>query len=106
MTPYQFFLKHAGFSYGPGETREQGRRRCAKALAKAEREATNARLSFCWEYEQHIDSSDWSDEEPAYRQWYCLCRNADGDVVASLGCIDFGRDGTPWRDPYGRVVEA
>jgi len=36
MTPYNFFLKHAGYSYNPQtETKEQGRRRCAKALVQA-----------------------------------------------------------------------
>ena len=40
MNSYQFFLKHAGYSYNPKtETLMQGRIRSARALAKAEREA-------------------------------------------------------------------
>jgi hypothetical protein len=33
MTPTEFFYKHAGYSYGHGETPEQGRMRCAAELA-------------------------------------------------------------------------
>ncbi|MDE2097386.1 MAG: hypothetical protein KGL39_09095 [Patescibacteria group bacterium] len=33
-----FFLEHAGYSYDPAvETKEQGRKRCARDLARAER---------------------------------------------------------------------
>lgn len=105
MTPYHFFLKHGGYCYGPGETPEQGRRRCAKAMAKAESEGRDAGLSFEWRIDD-VDSSEWSDEDPAYEQWACICLNAEGEAIASLGCIDFGRDGTPWSDPYRSVVEA
>lgn len=107
MTPYQFFLRHAGFSYDPKtETADAGRRRNARDLANAERRASAAGMSFGWSIDPDIDSSEWCDDPPAYDQWVCVCRDAVGDSVASLGGIDFGRDGSPYSDPYRRVVEA
>jgi hypothetical protein len=107
-TPESFFWKHAGYSYNPtaGETPEQGRRACAVALAAAERAGSDAGLSFDWMIDPDVDSSDWSDDPEPWRQWVCLCRDMDGAVVASLGAIDFGRDGEPLGSDYRRVVEA
>lgn len=112
VTSYRFFFAHAGYSYGPGETPEQGRRRCAFELAKAERRASEAGWSFAWMVDPHMDSSDW-DERPraiakadAYALWGCIARDQDGEARASLWGIDFGRDGEPWGSPYRRVVEA
>lgn len=102
----RFFFTHASFSYFPGkETPTDGRLRCARELAAAERNGRVAGLSFEWHVDD-VDSSEWSDEKPAYVQWACICHDAEGEAVASLGCIDFGRDGEPWSDPYRRVVEA
>lgn len=107
MTPYQFFLRNAGFSYDPKtETADDGRRRHARDLANAERRGARAELSFGWSIDPDNDSSEWCDEPPAYEQWACVCRDANGIAVASLGGIDFGRDGLPYSDPYRRVVEA
>jgi hypothetical protein len=110
LTPYAqavaFFHEHAGWSYTPGkETEAQGRMRCARSLAKAESVARNVGLSFDWEQDE-CDSSEWSDERPAWAQWVCACRGQDGKILDSLGAIDFGRDGQPWGQPYKRVVEA
>ncbi len=106
MTPYQFFLRHAGFSYDPKtETADAGRRRCARDLANAEKRGY-AGVSFAWLIDPDTDSSEWCDEPPAYDQWVCVCRDPNGNVLASLGGIDFGRDGSPYSDPYRRVVEA
>lgn len=106
MNAYQFFLSNAGYSVAEGENKRAGQVRCARALAKAEREGRDAGLSFQWEIDPQIDSSNWSDEEPAYEQWVCTCYNAAGLMVASLGGIDFGRDGSPYGNVYKRVVEA
>lgn len=106
MNAYQFFLSNAGYSYGQGENKRAGQVRCARALAKAEREGRDAGLSFQWEIDPQTTSADWSDEEPAYEQWVCSCHDASGLVVAVLGGIDFGRDGSPFGDAYKRVVEA
>lgn len=107
VTAYQFFLTHAGYSYDPKtQTPLQGRKECAKLLAQAKRRASDAGCLFTWAIGRNIDSSDWSDEEPPYSLWECLARDAEGQVFASLGGIDFGRDGEPWDSPYRRVVEA
>lgn len=106
LTPYHFFLKHAGYSYGNGETKQQERIRCARALAKNERAASKGGFTYVWSVDPHTDSSDFSDESPAWSLWQCCMLNADGRIVNSLHAIDFGRDGEPWGDPYQRVVEA
>ena len=112
-TAYHFFLKHAGFSYGNGETKLQGRQRCAKQLSKVERAAHEAGFTFEWSIDPHSTSADWIDNNEdggrnrdPWQTWQCCMRNADGRIVNSLHSIDFGRDGRPWGDPYRRVVEA
>jgi len=46
----QFFYDHAGYSWKPSaETREQGRKRCAEMLAKAERYAADNSLIYEWQ---------------------------------------------------------
>jgi len=102
----RFFYVHAGWSYGPGETPDEGRQRCARELAIAERKARAAGLSFDWEVDPEGTSADWSDERPEWEQYMCTAYDANGDAVAYLGAVDFGRDGSPHSDPYRRVVEA
>lgn len=106
MTAYHFFLANAGYSYDPSrETPIQGRRRCAKQYAEAEKAGREAGLSFEWTQDD-ITSAEFTDEEPSWLLWVCRCHNADGEIVESLAGIDFGRDGGPWGDSYRRVVEA
>lgn len=103
----RFFFEHAGYAYYPNkETPEQGRTRGALALADAEAWAKAAGYRFEWYRDPDIDSSDFSDESPAWQLWECAMLAMDGEVVQSLGGIDLGRDGKPSSDPYGRVVEA
>lgn len=107
MTPVSFFYAHAGYSYRPDtETPSQGRRRCARELARAERLGSAAGLSFTWSYDPDIDSSDFDDSADPWPLWQCECFNEDGGMAAYLGGIDLGRDGIPHGDPYRRVVEA
>jgi hypothetical protein len=107
QTPEQFFYEHAGYSYDPKkETPKQGRQRGAKALARAEAKASRLGYSFEWEIDQISDSSDFSNERPAYELYFCRMRDQKGQTLDTLGGIDFGRDGSPWGDPYRRVVEA
>ena len=102
----EFFYEFAGVSYHPAtETPEQGRKNGAVALATAEASASRLGYSFHWDLDE-LDSTEWSDESPAWSQWQCLARNLSGEVIGSLGCVDFGRNGDPWSDPYRRVVEA
>lgn len=113
-TAEQFFYREAGYSYDPKkETKAQGRRRCARILADAERRASEAGISFQWEIDMGASSADWiADDEDGGRNkdpwavWECVARDGSGKVIASLCGIDFGRDGEPWGDPYRRVVEA
>lgn len=105
-TPYHFFLSQAGYSYDPKtETPMQGRIRCAQLLAAAEKTAKEQNVSFRWEVGD-MDSSEFSDETPAWQLWSVVAYKEDGTVFASLGGVDFGRDGEPWGQPYKRVVEA
>lgn len=103
MSDEEFFYAHAGYSYDPKrETPEQGRRRCAKALARAEDYAQSLGWTFKWDHEPDADLS-WMDEEERAKPHEVLCcvlRDASGDVRASLGnIVDADRN-------YGRVVEA
>lgn len=121
LNPYKFFLKHAGYSYDPKtETCMQGRVRCARNLARAEREARDGGFYYHWEIDPDCLSSDWvMDNEDGgkncnpWRTWRCAMfkadnqeNNARGGCVGSLHGIDFGRNGEPWGQPYKRVVEA
>lgn len=105
-TPYIFFFTQAGYSYNTakGETRNQGRIRCAQELVKAE-DWAKLHLSFEWNRDD-TTSAEFSDERPAWGLWLCTARGINGDIVQSLSGIDFGRDGEPWGHPYKRVVEA
>ncbi len=110
MTKYQqaveFFKANAGFSYVPGtETKAQGKLRCARELAKAEKRHNEFDIE--WFVDKTSDSSDFSDERPSWPSWVCLIRNAKHEVVASCCGIDFGSESPdPWGKPYKRVVEA
>lgn len=99
-----FFFAHAGYSYGPNETPEQGRTRIALEYELAERFGRTAGLSFEWEVSD-VDSSDFSYEKPAWTLYDCICRDDEGNVRASVGACDFGRDNGPYGD-YRRVIEA
>lgn len=101
----QFFFDNGGYAYAPGEIPEQRKLRCAQSLAKAELDGREAGLSFQWR-EDERDSSDWSDEKPAWKLYVCCCFGPDGKALASLHGIDFGRDGTPESSSYRRIVEA
>lgn len=100
---FRFFQEHAGYIVG-------ARALCAFNLAKASERAASDGMAFRWEVDQEIDSSDFSDETPAWELWTCVAymddERGDACCVASLCGIDFGRDGNPWNDPYRRVVEA
>lgn len=104
----RFFRDNAGASWNPTkETQAQGTWRGALRLASAELHAERAGLSFSWEVDPGIDSSEFSDEKPAWDLWLCDCFMPDGESLAcSLGAIDFGRDGSPHGENYARVVEA
>lgn len=106
LTPAErFFYEHAGYSYKPkAETREQGRIRCAIALAKAEIEASNVGLTFVWDWDECPDLSWMSEEELAQEHEVLCCRIPDPEntrySLASLcGIVDADAN-------YRRVIEA
>ena len=108
MDREQFFYEHAGYSYDPKtETKEQGRRRSARALARAEQ--LGRELDFCYAWERDdLTNEEFSGEKPYYYLWRCRVhkfRNPE-ETLASVCGVDFGRDGYPWNDPYSEVVEA
>jgi len=107
----EFFKKHAGSSYDPKkETPAQGRLRGAKALARAEAEATARGWTVEWDHDQNPDTSWMDDEQLAdYESGRieildAVLKDESGEVLESLGGVALNARGP--RDPYGRVVEA
>lgn len=108
LSPLESRLFEAGgFSYNPAtQTAAEGRTECAIYRAAALAWADAAGVRFDWRKDPDIDSSDFSGKRPAWRLWECIAFDEAGDVLACMGAVDFGRDGTPWRDDYARTVEA
>lgn len=103
---FDFFYANAGFSYDPKtETPHKGRARCARELAKAERDAVALGYTFQWRDDWSVGDhfkeygEAYNDGEPSTCET-CICLDPDGQIVESLGCID---DAT---SDYRRVVEA
>ena len=108
----RFFHAHAGWSHGAGETSEQGRARCARELAIAERDGTARGLVAQWEEDTDADTSwldteDYSQEDrDAARFWSCIVRHESGHVLASMhGIHEDTRDSASFRR-YQREVRA
>jgi hypothetical protein len=104
VSAYHFFLKHAGWSYRPEmETQRQGRIRCAKALAQAERDGERFGLTFRWADDSAGADLSWMTEaelRESHEVEGCTALSPDGRPVAGLyGIVD--ADAT-----YRRVVEA
>lgn len=106
-----FFFEHAGYSYDPKtETAEQGRKRCAVEMARAERDARKRGIDFTWEYDSDgcvgcdcgSDSCACATGEP-HRVETCYAiieTESIGECVASLsGICEASGD-------YKRVIEA
>ncbi len=100
----RFFFDHAGFSYNPkNETPLEGRLQCAQALARAEHTAREMGITFEWQDDWMVDHAKeyecYEDGGPQTCE-FCIARDAEGNVRASLGCID-DADAN-----YRRVIEA
>lgn len=103
----KFFYNAAGHSWTPGrETKRQGHEKGARRLASAEDFSIKNGYSFHWQHDTICDSSDFSDDIEPWQLWQVTMYDAAGQIVESLGGIDFGRDGQPWGQSYRRVVEA
>lgn len=105
-----FFLEHAGWSYNPAtETPEQGRLRCARSLAKAERwlsEQNGHQVKWVEDTDYSPDDYDYPPEnDTPGLAWGCVI-DLDGERGASLWAITFEGNGEPWGKPYARVVVA
>jgi hypothetical protein len=99
----QFFNDNAGYNFDPKtETKEEGRIRCAKSLAKAAEDAGLIGIEFKWDYD---DGADWSRMDEAEKakahliEW-CLATNPLTKQTASVSGI-FDAD-----ENYRRIVEA
>lgn len=98
-----FFYEWAGWGYDPKkETADQGRRRGAKLLAKAERIASD----LGWKTEWEEDQEPWEGEgDPPNEVLNAVLYDENYEVVGSLSSI--GMSGNQAEDRrYGRVVEA
>jgi len=96
----EFFYKHAAYSYGPGQTKRQGRMEGAMKLARAEREAEERGWKVEWEYDETpYDMGDAETEMPN-EVLVAVLKDANNNVIGSLSGI-----GDP-DDNYRRVVEA
>ena len=99
-----FFFEHAGWSYQPAtETPNQGRMRCARDLALAERTAKSrgwqVRWTDDWSLDHQREFDCYEDGDPETCEMAALY-DEEGTVLASLGCIDGA------TDEYRRVIEA
>lgn len=101
----RFFYDHGGYSYGPSETPEQGRRRSALTLAAAEWWFEMADGTF--ELEDEYDLGSATDEqieriEAGETIYVCALARIGGEIVGALGGIEV----SDLDDPYLRVVRA
>lgn len=96
---FRFFLENAGYCT------PLGRAACALSLARAEQHAEAAGWFFSWDCDLDGDLGDheyWCREDCGkdHQIEFCLLRDAEGAVLASLcGIIDADSD-------YRRVIEA
>ncbi len=96
-----FFFEHAGYSYDPKtETAQVGRIRCARGLALAEHVASELGWQYEWCDDWQGDHSCYEENEGPESCESCVLRDAQGKVLASLGCIDDA------DNSYRRVIEA
>jgi hypothetical protein len=109
-TAVAFFYENAGYSYDPvKETQEQGRKRCARSLAKAEAWLTEQPHQIEWTEDPDADRS-WMDETmgddwPLFQCAVAIMGDNGDWKWSSLCGIDLGPTGMECRE-YMRVVVA
>lgn len=107
-----FFYEYAGFSYNPAtETVEDGKRRGARQLATAEREAKEHDLEIVWSRDGESELDDAGTKYADWPHFQVIVYGSDGEILSSLSSIMLADQTDPWlseayRDPYARVVEA
>lgn len=96
-----FFFENAGWSYDPKkETSDQGKLRCAQALAHAEAEARKRGWSVCWDYDPEPYQRGDAEERVPDEVFVAILYDENTIPRASLGGIG---DPTP---EYRRVIAA
>lgn len=105
QSAFDFFFMHAGHGRYPlRESEFAARVRGATDLALVEAIARREGYQFRWEIDQYADDRSGIEHDgPLYS---CIMYSETGEFCQSLHGIDFGPDGDPWHDPYGRVVQA
>ena len=103
-----FFYKHAGWSYDPArQTPDEGRRECARTLARAEVEAQARGWSVEWSPDTDaIWDDDVERETTDYDQYLATLYDDEGCYLTGIGSVDFGPTDCPEDEPYARVVAA
>jgi len=120
QSAYHFFLSQAGYSHNPAtETAIEGRRRCARALADAERWAASKDLEFEWRDDPDTTEDDFEfpeDKEHVQEHGAVGCILWDPCPEHGSDCKHAKHLGSLWgiteslnnreRDNYRRVVQA
>jgi hypothetical protein len=108
----RFFLEHSGYVGQSGSSKvKQKKQRIenAKNLARAEEYAREHGWRYDWQEEEDPDLS-WlaeGDDPADHEMMAVLLRDENGEVLASLGNIDFFRYGHQRENrEYARLVEA
>jgi hypothetical protein len=105
---FKFFYANAGYSYDPKtQAPAQGKAKCARSLAAAERKASALGWTFDWVFDDQpcmgcecgSESCDCFTGEP-HETFGCVLRDENGESLESLWGIC-----KPTRE-YRRVVEA
>lgn len=105
QSAFDFFFEHAGYSFNPkNESQFAGRVRCATDYVLAEAIARRDGYQFRWEIDCYYADRSFINRDSA--MYACMMYSETGELLQSLSGCDFGPDGDPWHDPYGRVVQA
>lgn len=103
----RFFYEHAGYASSPGETKHTAKLRNAKALADAEEYAQEHDWTYEWEEDRFgADTLGEGDDPEEIEVLTVVLKDEHGDVLASLGGVQFLKRGGHASRDYGRVVEA
>lgn len=104
QSAFDFFFEQECYSWRLAtESQFAGRVRCATDYALAEAIARRDGYQFRWEIDAYPDRSGIDHDGPLYS---CTMYSETGEWLQSLSGCDFGPDGDPWHDPYGRVIQA
>lgn len=98
----QFFYENAGFSYRPDETPEQGRARCARVLAMAEKKLIIGPYFVSHE----PDDQPWDGDVPYDGPLWIVSLWNVADTTEPVRLASLSGVACEESDPYMRVVAA